>query len=106
MDLRLRIGFLDPDALLLWGMKDFCTADGTGDGNAAAHLVATHWHTRSHSPSHRHGNAKTASSSSRFVAASIGKSRRIVANKALPSPPVQVPDFRLIPGYFGLFRRQ
>ena len=30
-------------------MKDFSTADGTGDGNAATHLVATHWHTRSHS---------------------------------------------------------
>ena len=36
------------DALLLWGMKDFSTADGTGDGNAGdtfsgnapAHLVA------------------------------------------------------------------
>ena len=49
MDLGLRIGSFDPDALLLTGLRNFSTANDNGDGNAPAHLVAQQSH------SHRNG---------------------------------------------------
>jgi len=59
-------------------MEDFCTADGTGDGNAAAHLVATPWHTWSHSTC----NAPATFIQpffSRQLSANRGKSRQLKA---------------------------
>jgi len=63
--------FFDPDALLLTGLRNFSTANDNGGGNAATHLVATRWHTWSHSTC----NTTATQNHSRFIAANIGKSR-------------------------------
>lgn len=47
MDFRHKIYLFDPDALPN-GVERFSTADDTGGGNTATHLVATHWRTWSH----------------------------------------------------------
>ena len=39
-NLRLRIGFSDPDALLLTGLRNFSIANDNGDGDVTTHLAA------------------------------------------------------------------